>query len=227
MIELPENLLHLVPIFPLPGCVLFPYQVLPLHIFEPRYRTMAADVLAGERILAIALLKRNYEESYFTLHAPIHPQVGIGQIIGHEPLDDGKCNILLRGVARAEIVSESTDKPYRCAQLKQLSTRCACAAEHQVKLLQRLREAVCEHATLDQSRRCQEALELLNGEHPFETIIDKLCGVLPTNGETRQRLFAELDLTHRAELLADQIETLAAKRRQGKHVPPCDKWMFN
>ena len=50
-----------IPIFPLPNAVLFPNVFLPLHIFEPRYRTMVADALVGERIIGRTLLQPGYE----------------------------------------------------------------------------------------------------------------------------------------------------------------------
>ena len=50
-----------IPIFPLPNVVLFPNVFLPLHIFEPRYRTMVADALAGDRIIGMVLLRPGYE----------------------------------------------------------------------------------------------------------------------------------------------------------------------
>jgi Lon protease-like protein len=109
---------ELVPVFPLPEVVLFPRQILPLHVFEPRYRAMVADALEGERTIAIALLKPEYEPDYFTPHAPIHTLVGVGRIIASERLEEGKYNILLRGRTRAKIVDEIAGRPYRVARIE-------------------------------------------------------------------------------------------------------------
>ena len=49
--------LERLPMFPLPGVVLFPHALLPLHIFEERYKKMARDVLATHRHLSVALLE--------------------------------------------------------------------------------------------------------------------------------------------------------------------------
>ena len=46
-----------IPVFPLPEVVFFPGTVLPLHVFEPRYRRMVADCLAGDGRLAVAMLR--------------------------------------------------------------------------------------------------------------------------------------------------------------------------
>ena len=50
-----------IPLFPLPSVVLFPNVFLPLHIFEPRYRQMVSDALAGERMIGMVLLQPGYE----------------------------------------------------------------------------------------------------------------------------------------------------------------------
>ncbi|HUU84796.1 MAG TPA: LON peptidase substrate-binding domain-containing protein [Phycisphaerae bacterium] len=109
-----------VPVFPLPNCVMLTGPVLPLHVFEPRYRTMIREVLArrpGQRVLAIALLRDGYEDQYLTNFAPIHPVVGVGAVVEHQELPDGRFNLLLQGRARAMIQVEDTSGPYRRAML--------------------------------------------------------------------------------------------------------------
>src|SRR3954468_13652401 len=88
--------LSAVPLFPLPNIVLFPRAVLPLHIFEERYRHMTADALAGNKRVAMALLKPGWEKSYYG-KPTIDPVVCVGQIVSHEKLPDGKYNFLLQG----------------------------------------------------------------------------------------------------------------------------------
>src|SRR6185436_8178490 len=108
-----------VPLFPLPNVVLFPRAVLPLHIFEERYKTMTADALAGERLVAMALLRPGWEKDYY--HRPeIEPVVCVGTILSHERLPDGKYNFLLQGHTRARVLGEhrAGDTPYRLARLE-------------------------------------------------------------------------------------------------------------
>jgi Lon protease-like protein len=116
--------LSAVPLFPLPGVVLFPHAVLPLHIFEDRYRSMTSDAIDGDRLIAMALLKPGWEKSYYG-RPTIEPVVCVGRILSHEKLADGKYNFLLEGVARARIVRElgtaqAFDTPYRVAHLERL-----------------------------------------------------------------------------------------------------------
>jgi Lon protease-like protein len=109
--------LSAVPLFPLPNVVLFPRAVLPLHIFEERYRTMTADVLEGRRQVAMALLRPGWEKDYYSRPA-IEPVVCVGTILSHEKLPDGKYNFLLQGHTRARVVREHGARPYRAAELE-------------------------------------------------------------------------------------------------------------
>jgi len=106
-----------VPLFPLPNVVLLPRAILPLHIFEDRYKQMTADILAGNRQIAMALLKPGWERDYY--QAPqIEPVVCVGTVLSHEKLPDGNYNFLLQGQIRAQIVRECKTHPYRVARLR-------------------------------------------------------------------------------------------------------------
>src|SRR5947209_20523346 len=91
------------PLFPLPNVVLFPRAVLPLHIFEERYKAMTAEALGGSRQIAMALLRPGWEKDYYG-RPEIEPVVCVGEILTHEQLADGKYNFFLRGVARARVL---------------------------------------------------------------------------------------------------------------------------
>lgn len=107
------------PIFPLPQTVLFPGALLPLHIFEPRYRTMVRDCLETHKAMAIALLRdpgdRDRDRAGSALPA-IEPIAGLGVIIDHVELPDGRYNILLQGRARVRLEELPFIPPYRRAR---------------------------------------------------------------------------------------------------------------
>src|SRR5437763_5081870 len=86
-------------LFPLPNLVLFPHVVQPLHVFEPRYRQMTADALAGDRLIALALLKSGWEDDY-DAQPPIHGVGCLGRVAAEQLLPDGRYNLLLRGLSR-------------------------------------------------------------------------------------------------------------------------------
>src|ERR1700722_2304739 len=100
-------------LFPLPSLVFFPQVMQPLHIFEPRYRQMTADALAGDRFIALVLPRPGWDKDYAGKPA-IHDVACLGRIMAEQQLDDGRFNILLRGLARIRIVKElSSSKLYR------------------------------------------------------------------------------------------------------------------
>ncbi len=111
-----------IPLFPLPTVVLFPNVFLPLHIFEPRYRAMVAEALAGDRIIGMVLLQPGFEADYEGRPA-IFP-IGCAGVITHsEALPDGRFNIVLRGMEKFRVVSEDTSRPYRLATVEPLNER--------------------------------------------------------------------------------------------------------
>jgi uncharacterized protein len=109
-----------IPIFPLPNVVLFPAALLPLHIFEPRYRAMVADALEGERLIGMVMLRPGWERLYEDTPA-VYP-IGCAGFITHaERLQDGRYNIMLRGLEKFRIVDErlarTGDERYRLARV--------------------------------------------------------------------------------------------------------------
>jgi len=109
-----------IPIFPLPDVALFPQVPLPLHIFEPRYRTMVADALAGDRVIGMTLLRPGWERDYHG-RPPVYDRGCAGRIEEHEALPDGRSNIVLRGLTRFRILEEHAGKPYRLASVAALA----------------------------------------------------------------------------------------------------------
>ena len=96
-----------IPIFPLPNVVLFPNVFLPLHVFEDRYRQMVTDALAGERMIGMVLLQPGHGDDDEV--APPVYDIGCAGLITHvERLNDGRFNIVLRGLERFRIVGEET-----------------------------------------------------------------------------------------------------------------------
>src|SRR5437763_8342794 len=111
-------LTHL-PIFPLPGAVLLPHALVPLHIFEPRYRKMTRDCAEGLRALALA----NISDQQAAGEQPprVLPVIGVGVLARVENLPDGRFDIVLRGVQRARIVEElPSGEPYRLVRAIEL-----------------------------------------------------------------------------------------------------------
>ncbi|MGB0909912.1 MAG: LON peptidase substrate-binding domain-containing protein [Nitrospirales bacterium] len=106
----------IIPFFPLPNVVLFPHIYLPLHIFEPRYRAMVKDTVSKGDCIGMALLKEGWEDLYYEI-PPIHELGCVGQLVNVEELDDGRYNIILKGLQRCRYDEQSVSTPYRQAKL--------------------------------------------------------------------------------------------------------------
>ena len=98
--DLPE----IVSIFPLQGVLLLPRSHLPLHIFEPRYRAMTGDALADGGY--IAMIQPTGETSADPLNPPVFETACLGRIVSSEQAEDGRYNIVLRGVCRLHVAEE-------------------------------------------------------------------------------------------------------------------------
>jgi Lon protease-like protein len=101
------------PLFPLEDVVLFPHSMIPLHIFETRYRKMVRDVLESNRLMAISLQleKERIEDGNVPRVASV---ASVGELVLAQELPDGRYNLVVRGRARIGIDEElPSDEPYR------------------------------------------------------------------------------------------------------------------
>lgn len=118
----PKHLSRL-PLFPLPNAFLLPRTLMPLHVFEPRYRELAAWCIGRRWPLAIARIRPGHER-YHLEAPPVEPIVGVGHIVHHERLRDGRYNVVVRGVARAHILEElPPEAPFRVARAELVADR--------------------------------------------------------------------------------------------------------
>jgi Lon protease-like protein len=107
-------------VMPLPNAILFPRVLLPLHIFEPRYKQMLADCLADERMFAVALLRRGWENEGDN---PVpYPIASIGVVRTSVIRPDGSSNLILEGVARVRICEYVKLLPYLVGRIEPLKS---------------------------------------------------------------------------------------------------------
>jgi Lon protease-like protein len=105
---------------PLPNAILFPRVLLPLYIFEPRYKLMLADCLKGDRMFAVALLRKGWEKE--GQNPTPHPIAGIGVIRTCVARPNGSANLILEGVARVRVTEYMKLRPYRVARVEPLES---------------------------------------------------------------------------------------------------------
>jgi len=199
----------LIPVFPLPDVVLFPGVFLPLHIFELRYREMVKDCLAADRLIGISLLRPGWDHD--TAGRPAIFPVGCVGLISHiEELNDGRYNLVLRGVEKFRIVrEEGAARTYRRASVDYFEESMTAADREAVRRqrhqLERLLTAVADAP-----------------DQPFpsnlsdEEVVNALAQYLDLEPIERQALLEQDGVARRCSAL---IELLEMKEISGSHPP--------
>ena len=198
MMTLAEANLDGVPVFPLPHVVLLPEARLPLHVFEPRYRAMLADCLAAEpRAIVIAQIDRR--------GGRIAEVAGAGVIVEHQPLPDGRSNIVVAGSVRVRlqelVIEEPPRYPYKRARATVLSS-------HDVRVPESDRAALLSTATMF-AREVKKHDPTFGFTMPVGTdagaIADSCAFQLIVDATVRQAILEELDPRLRVRMVMDQL----------------------
>jgi Lon protease-like protein len=204
-----------VPLFPLPDVVLLPGAVIPLHIFEERYKAMTADALRGDRRIAMALLKPGWKCNYFARPA-IEPVVCVGTILSHEKLPTGEYNFLLRGDFRARVLEEKTHKPYRIARVERLVESSAMEID-----LESQRQRLCEllrEECFDRLAGASAIRKMLDASLPTARAADLVAFYLLDGSLLKQSLLAQCDASQRVgQVIASlqRMRPLVTRARAG------------
>ncbi len=200
--------LQRLPIFPLYRVQLFPRAILPLYVFEPRYREMTAACLAGDGLMALAQLKPGFEADYQG-RPPVRSMAGLGKIIAHRENADGTYNILLEGLGRVRIDEElPPEHSYREVRAHRVRDRIAEGFDQQTVretlrlLIDKLSKTIGESGASLRSL-CAETKRL-------PCLIDVLSSALIQKPVLRRRLFECRDLATRAELLIVSLAKIVA-----------------
>jgi Lon protease-like protein len=186
-----------VPVFPLAGALLFPRSQLPLHIFEPRYRAMTRDAMAGDRLIAMVQPKDHDEP-------PALFEIGcIGRIGSCEELDDGRFNLVLEGLCRFRIAREAeVDTLYR-----QVDADRGGFADAEDAVLHLAQRAEVER----EARRYADALGYMVewaqvSRLDDEMLVNGIAQIAPLDVGSKQALLEATDLADRADLLVQFMQ---------------------
>ena len=177
-------------IFPLSGAILFPGLHLPLHIFEPRYRSLVGDALARDRRIAMIQPQEAIEG------APLYTVGCIGKIDEIEALDDGRYNLILQGESRFRLTRElDVQTPFRQVEAELMP-------EDGDQILSHIERAGFER----EARRFADAqgyavdwdsVQNLDDQ----TLINGVSQIAPFDSASKQALLEAPDLAARCELL--------------------------
>jgi len=186
-----------IPLFPLSGAILFPRSQLPLHIFEPRYRRMVSDAVAGPARIGMVQPSGSEEPP------PLFRVGCIGEIVGMEELSDGRFNIVLQGSRRFRLIAEcDVGTPYRQADVdlstfdddepEPLASALRAAVEGEARLL-----GTALGLTVD----CDAVARLDD-----EMLVNAIAQVAPFDIGAKQALLEQTSLESRADLLVQLMQ---------------------
>ncbi|MEM6561020.1 MAG: LON peptidase substrate-binding domain-containing protein [Planctomycetota bacterium] len=204
------GLLAKVPMFPLPRMVLLPKAVLPLHIFEQRYRQMIADALEGEQLLTIAHLQEGFEAVPDGIDPPVFDHCCVGTIIDHRRLEDGRYNILVQGAQRVRIAreygSETEGKLYRRVDLEPQAQSKAFEIDL-ADQRDRLREIITREPIAGTPLEGQ-VLKLLDSPLPTAELADVLAFEMVADPVVKQAVLEERDVVRRVRRVVRHLKRL-------------------
>ncbi|NRA01344.1 MAG: LON peptidase substrate-binding domain-containing protein [Myxococcales bacterium] len=204
-------------IFPLPNLVLFPSVRLPLHIFEPRYRELTRDALAGDRVIAMVLLQDN-AASGVQAHPAVYEVGCAGRVVGHEALSDGRYQLLLEGQSRIRITQElRTREPFRRVRAEAWPELPGDGRDPELlRELDQIRQGI-EKTVLGLTRRDAPATERQVQERLRQLdsieLVNLVCFGLDCSPVEKQALLEAPELVRRARMLEHLLQFRLAETR--------------
>ncbi len=194
-ISLPDE----VAVMTLPGVAFFPQALLPLHIFEPRYRQMLRDALDTHRLFAVAGLDTKRMASAFE---PPYRVATVGIVRACQGREDGTSNLLLQGLTRVEVAAILGEEPYRRIKIRALSSDPGAEPEENVRLRARLSRLLSTRLRLS-GEGVDHLTKFLRTVEDPETFADLAAFNLCGDARLKQKLLETLNVHERISLLCD------------------------
>lgn len=219
--EMEINLPDAVPVMTLSNAVFFPQALMPLHIFEPRYRQMLKDVLITNRLFAIAGIDPG-EAKDPTAFEPPYRVATVGIIRACQKNDNGTSNLLLQGLCRIRIARILAEEPYRRIQVRVLTSEAGGTSDQNETLRQELARLlnIKHRLTADHASEMTAFLKTVDDPEAF---VDIAAFSLCENLRVKQKLLETLDVHRRLQLfsgqLREEIERLKLRRRLQGRLP--------
>lgn len=209
-IEIPRE----VPVMTLSQTVLFPQAMMPLFIFEPRYREMLRSVLEADRIFAVASLDER-EDDAEALETPCSI-AGVGVVRACKQNPDGTSNLILQGLARVEFENIVCEEPYRRARIHQVLSE-SDGSETTLAAIQPTLLALVQTQMRLGAEIPQEVLQFLSNIREPENVLDLAIYTLCPSGRFKQELLETRGILARfgkfERSLRSQIERLKLDRK--------------
>jgi len=211
-----------VAVFPLPNTVFFPETILPLHVFEPRYREMVRDANRANGRIAVTLLKPGWESDYHGA-PPVHATATLGRIEGLVALPDGRFNLRLVGVQRVRLGSLLRATPYRVMDYVAIPERAD--GDPGALAVAKLELLATQMCVAREIARGGETPELIaDPSMSLAAAVNGACASLPLDPALRQALLEEDDLLERRRKVGAILDRILAQliRLRGPDPDPED-----
>ncbi|HET8541988.1 MAG TPA: LON peptidase substrate-binding domain-containing protein [Anaeromyxobacter sp.] len=193
-------------VFPLHGVVVLPGTPAPFHVFEPRYRALVGDALRGDRILAVPSLFGKSDAH--ALRPPLRAICGAGFVETEERHEDGRYDIVLRGLARVRLVEElPPTRLYREFRAEILDDVLPPGGARALSDgLEALRQLVYELSTkLPKESGATQLAEAVAQMKDPSAIVDLVAAAAVSDAGARQRVLEELEVARRLELVMEEV----------------------
>ena len=204
--SLRDHELARLPVVPLPRTVWFPGTLLPLHLFEPRYRALAEDCMRkGPQTLAVALLEPGYEANYDG-RPSFRRTACAGRVVAHARNPDGTHDVVLAGLARVDLDEIPLEHPYRVARASVLQDR-----DETVPTTEVLALLSCAGRVAEVVRRQHPEFQLgVSTRDPASRVADTIADRFVADTTRRQAILEELDVRRRVERVVEALGELLA-----------------
>lgn len=206
-ITVPEE----IPVMTLPQLAFFPQSLLPLHIFEPRYRRMLRDVLASNRLFAVAGIDQPRAQDPAQFEPPCRI-ASVGIVRACQKNANGTSNLLLQGLCRVEILQILGEEPYRRIRIRTLSsTNSDPSGENGLLRAELIRLLAIRHQ--HGTSASTEMMDFLRSVEDPETFVDLAAFGLCDDARLKQVLLETLDVQRRLELFKSHLQAEIATAR--------------
>jgi Lon protease-like protein len=183
------------PVMVLPDCHLFPGCLLPLYIFEERYRLLLAHALGANRMFCIGNREGSRE------NAPVSEFTTAGLVRCCVKQDDGTSHLLLLGLRRVRITGWTQMEPFRIAKVEAVKTVIG-----DLEDAMQLKAKALGLFNLSTDQQAKELRKVLAGNDNVELVCDVLSYHFTRCPKLQQRLLGEESLEKRFELLIAALE---------------------
>ncbi len=188
-----------VPVMVLPGAVLFPHTVLPLRIFEPRYRAMLEWALEHDRMFCVATMRPGVTEA--RTERQFFHTAGLGLVAASVLREDGTSHLILRGIQRVRFTGFPQRRPFRIAEIEPVPDMETDPKETE-SLVRHLRRE-CGKVRIDGKPVGKELTALLKDLANPAFISNTAASALVDDAMDRQRLLEEVDPMERLRKLVE------------------------